>query len=136
MVFGCAVDDLGAEFVESNSNIMCAGRQFRKYSTDPVYSHRASSASQSSAQILVDEFGGILPSWLFRRTIYLPTKASQALRTHVELASREGWRLVHEKMDAANQGLDSGDDVYSMLCECISAFVWMIQPLINVSSET
>ncbi|KAJ7841474.1 cytochrome P450 [Mycena olivaceomarginata] len=97
VVFGCAVDDLGAEFVESNSNIM------------------ASSASQSPAQILVDELGGLLPSWLFRRTIYLPTKASQALRTHVELASREGWRLVHEKMDAAKQGLDGGDDVYSML---------------------
>ncbi|KAJ7692718.1 cytochrome P450 [Mycena rosella] len=104
VVFGCAVDDLGAEFVESNSNIM------------------ASSASQSSAQILIDEFGGLLPSWLFRRTIYLPTKASQALRTHVELASREGWRLVHEKMDAAKQGLDGGDDVYSMLCEYICAF--------------
>ncbi|KAJ7512872.1 cytochrome P450 [Mycena galericulata] len=97
VVFGCTIDDLGAEFVESNSNIM------------------ASSASQSSAQILVDEFGGLLPSWLFRRTIYLPTKASQALRTHVELANQEGWRLVHEKMDAAKQGLDSGDDVYSML---------------------
>ncbi|KAJ7025762.1 cytochrome P450 [Mycena alexandri] len=66
-------------------------------------------------KFLVDEFGGLLPSWLFRRAIYLPTKASQALRTHVELASREGWRLVHEKMDAAKQGLDGGDDVYSML---------------------
>ncbi|KAJ7234200.1 cytochrome P450 [Mycena haematopus] len=75
----------------------------------------ASSASQSSAQILGDEFGSLLPSWFFRRTIYLPTRASQALRTHVELASREGWRLVREKMDAAKQGLDGGDDVYSML---------------------
>ncbi|KAF7297719.1 Cytochrome P450 [Mycena kentingensis (nom. inval.)] len=97
VVFGCHVEDLGADFLKSNSSIM------------------ASSATQSPTQILIDELGTLLPPWLFRQKIRLPITASKALRKHVELAEAEGWKLVNEKTHAAKEGHGSGVDVYSNL---------------------
>ncbi|KAJ7220905.1 cytochrome P450 [Mycena pura] len=97
VVFGCPVEDLGADFVEHNTRIV----------------HLTS--SQSAAQILFDALAGRLPQWLLNRLTYLPTKTFNALRAQLHFANREGWRLVREKTEAANLGLETNGDLYSVL---------------------
>ena len=77
------------------------------------------SSSQSASQILADAITGFLPAWLRRQAVNLPTKSSKLIRTQASLATREGRRAINEKIEAARQGLDPSDDVYSLLCQRI-----------------
>ncbi|KAJ7097406.1 cytochrome P450 [Mycena epipterygia] len=75
----------------------------------------ALASSQSAAQILADGIGAILPRWLLAAAIYLPTKTFAAVRRALYLADRLGKQIVQEKIEAAEQGLELGTDVYSVL---------------------
>ncbi|KAJ7192463.1 cytochrome P450, partial [Mycena pura] len=86
VVFGCAVEELGADFVEHNTHLAHLG------------------TSQSAGQIL-----------LLHRAIYLPTTTFGALRAQLNFANREGWRLVRQKIEAAKVGLETDGDLYGVL---------------------
>ncbi|KAJ7205211.1 cytochrome P450 [Mycena pura] len=96
-VFGCPVEDLGADFVEHNTRIM----------------HFTS--SRSASQILFDAIGARLPVWLLKQAGHLPTKIFTALRAQLYFADREGWRLVRAKTEAAELGLETDGDLYGVL---------------------
>ncbi|KAF7375603.1 Cytochrome P450 [Mycena sanguinolenta] len=96
VVLGCPTENLDADFVKINLDVMHL------------------SSSQSASQILADAITGFLPRWLRRLAVNLPTKSSKLIRTQASLATREGRRAVREKIEAARQGLDPSDDVYSL----------------------
>ncbi|KAJ7192284.1 cytochrome P450 [Mycena pura] len=96
-VFGCPVEDLGADFVEGNSQVV------------------ELTSAQSASQILFDGIGSLLPAWFLSNAVHLPIKTFSLLRTQLHLANREGWRLVREKSEAAKQGLETDGDLYSVL---------------------
>ncbi|KAJ7187437.1 cytochrome P450 [Mycena pura] len=97
VVFGCAVEDLSADLVESNSQIVHL------------------SSTQSVYLVLFDAIGALLPGWFMRHAVHLPIKHFRLMRAQLNLANREGWRLVREKTEAAKQGLETGGDLYSVL---------------------
>ncbi|KAJ7190727.1 cytochrome P450 [Mycena pura] len=97
VVFGCPVEDLSADLVESTFQIVHL------------------SSNQSASQILFDAISNLLPGWILRHAVYLPIKHFRVVRTQLHLANREGWRLVREKTEAAKQGLETGGDLYSVL---------------------
>ncbi|KAJ7216799.1 cytochrome P450 [Mycena rebaudengoi] len=97
VVLGCPTEDLGADFVKNNLEVVSL------------------TASQSASQILADAIGALLPGWLLRLTMHIPTRTFKLLRTQVNLANREGRRAFREKLESARQGLDPGDDVFSLL---------------------
>ncbi|KAJ7190798.1 cytochrome P450, partial [Mycena pura] len=80
-----------------------------------LYRHLAT--SQSASQVLFDSIAARLPQWLLNQAIHLPTKTFGALRAQLHFANREGWRLVREKTEAANLGLEIEGDLYGVLCE-------------------
>ncbi|KAJ7205225.1 cytochrome P450 [Mycena pura] len=97
VVFGCPVEDLGADFIENNTRIV----------------HFTS--TRSASQILFDAIGARLPVWLLKQAGHLPTKIFSALRAQLYFADREGWRVVRAKTEAAQQGLETEGDLYGML---------------------
>ncbi|KAJ7196418.1 cytochrome P450 [Mycena pura] len=99
VVFGCPTEDMGADFVNHNTQILHI------------------SSSQSTGQVLGGAICALLPQWFLHRAIYLPTKTFRACRTQLYLANREGRRLVREKTDAARLGLETDGDLYGVLCE-------------------
>ncbi|KAJ7196345.1 cytochrome P450, partial [Mycena pura] len=96
-IFGCPVDDLNADFVQGNCDIL------------------ELSSAQSASQILFDGIGSLLPGWFLRHALYLPIKTFNVVRAQLNLAYRQGWRLVREKREAAKQGLEMGNDMFSIL---------------------
>ncbi|KAJ7200536.1 hypothetical protein GGX14DRAFT_400532 [Mycena pura] len=48
--------------------------------------------------------------------LHLPIKTFSLVRDQLRLANREEWRLIREKSEAANRGLETGGDQYSVLC--------------------
>jgi len=95
-IFGCRVEDLNADFVEGNSQMV------------------ELSSAQSASQILFDAIGSMLPGWFLRHALYLPIKTFNVVRAQRRLAFRQGWRLVREKAEAAKHGLEL-EDMYSVL---------------------
>jgi hypothetical protein len=77
-------------------------------------------ASQSETHILADAIGSRLPAWVWRAAIYLPTAAFAVARQEKSLANQVGGRIVREIRDAATQGLERGNDFFSVLCSCFS----------------
>jgi hypothetical protein len=59
-----------------------------------------------------------LPSWVSVIASLLPTPAFTVIRKNRYLASQLGSRIVNEKMDAAQKGLDIDSDIYGFLGEC------------------
>jgi len=101
VVFGCPVEDLGADFVEHNSHIVQL------------------TASQSASQVLFDLIAAHLPQWFLHQAVHLPTKTFGALRAQIHFAEREGWRLVREKTEAAKLGLETDGDLYGVLLNSV-----------------
>jgi hypothetical protein len=88
---------LGKDFVENNVEIV------------------AITATQSEGHILADAIGSRLPGWLWRAAIYLPTASASVVRKKKSLARLVGGRIVQEKVDAAKQGLELNNDLFSLL---------------------
>ncbi|KAJ7198990.1 cytochrome P450 [Mycena pura] len=103
VVFGCPVEDLGADFIENNTQILHL------------------SSSQSAGQILFDTVAGRLPRWILHQAIHLPTKTFGALRAQLKFADREGWRIVRERTEAAKLGLETEGDLYSVLVNSVGS---------------
>ncbi|KAF7344058.1 Cytochrome P450 [Mycena venus] len=97
VVLGCPTGNLDADFVKINLEVMHL------------------SSTQSASQILADALTGLLPKWLRRQAVNLPTKSLKLIRTQTSLATKEGRRAVREKIEAKRQGLDPNDDVFSLL---------------------
>ncbi|KAJ7323211.1 cytochrome P450 [Mycena albidolilacea] len=97
VVLGYPLEDLGADFVTSNLQVV-------NLATTP-----------SASQILADAIIPLFPLWLVRKAIYLPMKTFKLFRTNKYLANREGQRAVREKMEIARQGLEPSNDVFSLL---------------------
>jgi hypothetical protein len=116
VVLGYPIEDLGADFVKNNLEVMCVScLAMLPLKHIHLCLRRSLTATQSSSQILADAIGALLPGWLLRLTMHLPTRTFKLLRTQVDLANREGRRAVREKLETARQGLDPGDDVFSLL---------------------
>ncbi|KAJ7870890.1 cytochrome P450 [Mycena leptocephala] len=96
-ILGHSTQDLGKEFVENNVEIV------------------ALTATQSEGHILADAIGSRLPGWLWRAAIYLPTASAAIARREKSLARLVGGRIVQEKVDAAKQGLEINNDLFSLL---------------------
>ncbi|KAJ7926961.1 cytochrome P450 [Mycena leptocephala] len=94
-----SVQDLGEEFVATNVQILAA------------------SSSQSAGQFLADAIGVRLPAWLLRAAIYLPTKTFNTVRRAKYLANQLGERVVQNKKDTAQRGLDIDRDVFGVLLD-------------------
>jgi hypothetical protein len=62
-----------------------------------------------------------LPAWLLRAAIYLPTKTFNTVRRAKYLANQLGERVVQDKKDTAQRGLDIDRDVFGVLCEDCSS---------------
>ncbi|KAJ7894166.1 cytochrome P450 [Mycena olivaceomarginata] len=84
--------DLGEDFVANNIEIV-----------------------QSETHILADAIGSYLPAWVWRAAIYLPTTGAAVARKERFLAKQVGGRIVREKIDAAKQGLEMNNDLFSLL---------------------
>jgi hypothetical protein len=56
-----------------------------------------------------------LPTWIWRAAVYLPTEAFDVVRREKYLAKEIGGRIVREKMEAARQGLEINNDLFSLL---------------------
>ncbi|KAJ7346087.1 cytochrome P450 [Mycena albidolilacea] len=97
VIFGISLKDLGEELISSNSQIL------------PL------TASLSAASILIDALRVHLPSWVSVIASFLPTPAFTVIRKNRYLASQLGSRIVHEKMDAVQKGLDIDSDIYGLL---------------------
>ncbi|KAJ7704001.1 cytochrome P450 [Mycena rosella] len=98
-VLGYSIEDLGDEFVESNTQVL------------------ALASGGSAAQIIVEAIWSYLPRWLLGAMIYLPTPAFHTLRQAKVDAKRLGEQIVRDKTDAANQGLEINNDVFSLLLQ-------------------
>ncbi|KAJ6527707.1 cytochrome P450 [Mycena capillaripes] len=104
-ILGHSTQDLGPEFVKNNVDII------------------ALTASQSESHILADAIGSRLPGWLWRAAIYLPTAAAAVVRKQNSLANQVGGRIVQDKVDAAKQGLEINNDLFSLLRKYLSVFI-------------
>ncbi|KAF8187881.1 cytochrome P450 [Mycena galopus ATCC 62051] len=96
-ILGQSTRDLGEEFVANNIAITKL------------------TANQSETNILSDVVGSYLPVWLWRAVIYLPIAAFAVVRKEKLLVEQIGTRIVREKIDAAKRGLESNNDLYSLL---------------------
>jgi hypothetical protein len=72
-------------------------------------------ASQSETHILADAIGSYLPAWVWRAAIFLPTTGAAVARKERFFAKQVGGRIVQEKIDAAKQGLEMNNDLFSLL---------------------
>ncbi|KAJ7136315.1 cytochrome P450 [Mycena crocata] len=97
IVLGHSTDYLGDEFIKATGQIM------------------AIASSQSAGQIIADAISSCLPLWLLRTAVYLPTKTFEVVRKESVLANKIGSKIVREKLDVAQQGLEPSNDIYSML---------------------
>ncbi|KAJ7865050.1 cytochrome P450 [Mycena olivaceomarginata] len=96
-ILGRPTEDLGDEFVANNIEIVKL------------------TASQSEMHILADAIGSRFPAWVWRAGIYLPTAAFAVARREKILAKKVGERIIRENRDAAAQGLERGNDFFSVL---------------------
>ncbi|KAK6974521.1 cytochrome P450 [Favolaschia claudopus] len=96
-VFGNSTESLDPEFVDVNLKV----------------AHMATGRSKGT--IIVEGILDYLPKELCRKIINLPSKGLDLLRTQTRLATSEGHRIVQEKLDAAQQGLERGNDVFDLL---------------------
>ncbi|KAF7345290.1 Cytochrome P450 [Mycena sanguinolenta] len=96
-IMGVSTQDLGDEFVSNTIQIVKL------------------SACQSEGHVLADAIGFHLPKWFWRTVMHLPTTTFNAARTTRQLAKRIGGLIVRDKMDAAKQGLEISDDLFSRL---------------------
>ncbi|KAJ7506145.1 cytochrome P450 [Mycena galericulata] len=95
-VLGYSTQDLGEEYVWNNGRVV------------------ALSSNPSPAQFIADAICGRLPAWVLRAAIRLPTSAFKTLRSAKYLAEQVGRRVVREKKEAAQQGLEMDDDIYTL----------------------
>ena len=123
------MEDLSADLVESNSQIVCVLRMRQAPHTFLNRLHRHLSSSQSASLVLLDAIGALLPGWFMRHAVHLPIKHFRLIHAQLNLANREGWRLVREKTEAAKQGLETDGDLYSVLCAPLPCL--RITPLIQ-----
>ncbi|KAJ6489896.1 cytochrome P450 [Mycena sanguinolenta] len=96
-IMGVSTEDLGDEFVANTIQIVKL------------------SACQSEGHVLADAIGFHLPKWFWRTMMHLPTTKFNTARTTRQLAKRIGGLIVRDKMDAAKQGLEISDDLFSRL---------------------
>jgi cytochrome P450 len=75
------------------------------------------SSKQSADQLLATPILPYIPQFLLRASLRLPNPASRALFKSKMLSHELGARLVNEKLEALEKGLELPDDVYSFLCE-------------------
>ncbi|KAJ6467433.1 cytochrome P450, partial [Mycena sanguinolenta] len=94
---GCSPHDLGEDFVANNAEIV------------------ALSSSQCAPYIFA--IGACLPNWIWRAVIHAPLAAFKNIRTAKHLTHRLGEKIVREKIDSAQQGLDISTDVFGILLE-------------------
>ncbi|KAJ6456993.1 cytochrome P450 [Mycena vitilis] len=94
-----SMDDLGEEYVAANVKIMAA------------------SSSQSPGQLIADAVGAHLPTWLLRSAIHLPTNTFKVIRDAKHLAIELGKRVVQEKREAKQGGLDIDHDIFGRLLD-------------------
>ncbi|KAF8183072.1 cytochrome P450 [Mycena galopus ATCC 62051] len=96
-ILGHPTQDLGEDFVANNIEIVKL------------------TASQSETHILADAIGSYLPAWVWRAAIYLPTTGAVVARKERSFAKQVGGHIVQEKIDAAKQGLEMNNDLFSLL---------------------
>ncbi|KAF7368286.1 Cytochrome P450 [Mycena venus] len=97
VVLGYPAEDLGADFVKSNLQVVRAA------------------STQSKINILAETIVPLFPRWLVHKAIYLPIQTFKLLRTNTYIVHREGQRVVREKMEIGRQGLEPSDDIFSLL---------------------
>ncbi|KAF8205201.1 cytochrome P450 [Mycena galopus ATCC 62051] len=96
-IMGVSTKDLGDEFVANTIQIVKL------------------SACQSDSNLLADAIGFRLPGWFWRIVMHLPTSTFNVARNTRSLAKQIGSIIVRDKMDAAKQGLEMNDDLFSRL---------------------
>ncbi|KAJ6467372.1 cytochrome P450 [Mycena sanguinolenta] len=94
---GCSLHDLGEEFVANNAEIV------------------ALSSSQCAPHIFA--IGACLPNRIWRAVIHAPLAAFKTIRTAKHLTHRLGEKIVREKINSVQQGLDINTDVFGILLE-------------------
>ncbi|KAJ7261677.1 cytochrome P450, partial [Mycena rebaudengoi] len=95
--FGCSLEDLGEDLVENYRVVL------------------EMSSKQSADQLLATPILPYIPQFLLRASLRLPNPASRALFKSKMLSHELGARLVNEKLEALEKGLELPDDVYSFL---------------------
>ncbi|KAJ7860042.1 cytochrome P450 [Mycena leptocephala] len=100
-VLGCSAQDLGEEFISSNFRILTLA------------------SSQSAFLILGEAIGTHVSTWIWHAAIHLPTPTLKAIRTAKYLAERLWDRIVREKTEAAQKGLENNTDVFGLLCSVL-----------------
>jgi hypothetical protein len=82
------------------------------------------SASRFKTKALVDALGDWLPIGFWRAATYLPTTTFRTIRRGSYLANQIGRQIVRERLDAARQGLEMNDDLFSLMCEYQISMDW------------
>ncbi|KAJ7239894.1 cytochrome P450, partial [Mycena rebaudengoi] len=95
--FGCSLEDFGEELVENYRVVL------------------SMSSKQSADQLLATPILPYIPQFLLRASLGLPNPTSRALFKSKTLSHELGPRLVKEKLEALEKGLELPDDVYSFL---------------------
>ncbi|KAJ7804052.1 cytochrome P450 [Mycena olivaceomarginata] len=98
-IMGVSHQDLGDEFVANTIQIVKL------------------SATQRDTHLIADAVGFQLPSWFWRAVMKLPTTTFNTARTTRQLAKQIGGRIVRDKQDAARQGFEVNNDLFSRLRE-------------------
>lgn len=76
-------------------------------------------SSLSPAAILLDALiAAYIPASAIIALSWLPTRTLTILRNTRDLASKLGYRLVREKLDSAQNGVDIDKDIYGLLRKC------------------
>ncbi|KAJ7764299.1 cytochrome P450 [Mycena metata] len=96
-ILGHPTQELGEDFVANNIEIVKL------------------TASHSETHILADAIGSYVPTWVWRAAIYLPTTGAAVARKERSFATQVGGRIVQEKIDAAEQGLEMDNDLFSLI---------------------
>ncbi|KAJ7362526.1 cytochrome P450 [Mycena albidolilacea] len=96
-LFGTSIKDLGDEFVETS------------FQTIEL------SASRFKIKALVDTLGDWLPIRFWRVATHLPTTTFRTIRRGSYLTNQIGRQIVRERLDAARQGLEMNDDLFSLM---------------------
>ncbi|KAJ7158005.1 cytochrome P450 [Mycena crocata] len=95
---GYSRQDLGEEFVDTHMAII------------------ALASSRTEGQIFGDAvIAQWCPKWVFSAASHLPTATFNTLRKEKRLAHQIGSRSVEEKLHASEQGLETNNDIYSLL---------------------
>ncbi|KAJ7926966.1 cytochrome P450 [Mycena leptocephala] len=92
-----SIQDLGEDFVANNIQLL------------------ELAATQSKSEILVDALGVWFPLRLWRAAMYLPIPTFKMFREHKYLANQIGRRAVEDRLNATRQGLETTDDLFSLL---------------------